>query len=76
MPVIFGPRYDKFKEAKDLIELQAAFSINSEEELLKTAGTLMEDEVFRYRTAWASKKYVEEHVGATEAIVKYIKAKH
>ncbi|MEO7213782.1 glycosyltransferase N-terminal domain-containing protein [Mucilaginibacter sp.] len=76
MPVIFGPKYDKFKEAKDLIELQAAFSINSEEELLTTAGSLMDDEIFRYRTARTSKKYVDEHIGATDAIVKYIKEKH
>jgi 3-deoxy-D-manno-octulosonic-acid transferase len=76
MPVIFGPKYDKFKEAKDLIELNAAFSINTEAELLTTAGSLMDDEIFRYRTARTSKKYVEEHVGATEAIVKYIRAKH
>ncbi|MBD1365292.1 3-deoxy-D-manno-octulosonic acid transferase [Mucilaginibacter sp. ZT4R22] len=76
MPVIFGPKYDKFKEAKDLIELNAAFSISTEAELLTTAGSLMDDEIFRYRTARTSKKYVEEHVGATEAIVKYIKAKH
>jgi 3-deoxy-D-manno-octulosonic-acid transferase len=76
MPVIFGPKYDKFKEAKDLIELNAAFSINTEAELLSTAGSLMDDEIFRYRTARTSKKYVEEHVGATETIVKYIKAKH
>jgi 3-deoxy-D-manno-octulosonic-acid transferase len=76
MPVIFGPKYDKFKEAKDLIELNAAFSISTEAELLTTAGSLLDDEIFRYRTARTSKKYVEEHVGATEAIVEYIKAKH
>jgi 3-deoxy-D-manno-octulosonic-acid transferase len=76
MPVIFGPKYDKFKEARDLIELNAAFSINTEAELLTTVGSLLDDEIFRYRTARTSKKYVEEHVGATEAIVKYIKAKH
>ncbi len=76
MPVVFGPKYDKFKEAKDLIELNAGYSINTEEELLAVAGSLMDDEIHRYRAARASKKYVEEHVGATEAIVKYIKGKH
>lgn len=76
MPVIFGPRFEKFKEAKDLIELDAAFTINGEEELLSTAGRLMNDNAFRADAAATAKKYVEEHVGATEAIVRYIKEKH
>jgi 3-deoxy-D-manno-octulosonic-acid transferase len=76
MPVIFGPKYDKFKEAKDMMALEAAFSINSEKELLIIAGSLMDDEIFRYRTSRTAKKYVEDHIGATEAIVKYIKEKH
>jgi 3-deoxy-D-manno-octulosonic-acid transferase len=33
LPVIFGPRYDKFQEAKDLIALQAAVSITNQQEL-------------------------------------------
>jgi len=76
MPVIFGPRYDKFKEAKDLVELNAAFSISTEEELLSTAGRLMGNALACVTASHIAKKYVEEHVGATDAIVKYIKAKH
>lgn len=76
MPVIFGPKYDKFKEAKDLIELQAAFSISSEEALLATAGSLMDDEIFRYRAGRTARKYVQDNIGATDAIVEYIRGKH
>lgn len=76
MPVIFGPNYERFKEAKDLIELNAAFSIASEEELLTTAGSLMADEQFREGCSAVAKKYVQEHVGATAAILKYIDGQH
>ncbi|RWY49470.1 3-deoxy-D-manno-octulosonic acid transferase [Mucilaginibacter gilvus] len=76
MPVIFGPKYDKFKEARDLLELNSAFGINNEDELLTIAGSLMGDEIFRYRTSKVTQRYVEQHIGATDAIVKYIRTKH
>src|ERR1700761_7645046 len=44
LPVIFGPNYEKFKEAKDLIALQAGFSISNENELKKAVAYLMKDE--------------------------------
>ncbi|MCQ6960058.1 3-deoxy-D-manno-octulosonic acid transferase [Mucilaginibacter aquariorum] len=76
MPVIFGPKYDKFKEAKDLVELKAGFSINDVEGLQIVAGRLMKDEIFRRATAKTAKDYVQQHIGATDAIMTYIKEKH
>nr|WP_067056019.1 glycosyltransferase N-terminal domain-containing protein [Mucilaginibacter sp. L294] len=76
MPVIFGPKYDKFKEARDLVELKAGFSINSQEELDAVAGLLMNDETTRSTSAFDAKKYVKQHIGATGAIMKYIKEMH
>jgi 3-deoxy-D-manno-octulosonic-acid transferase len=35
LPVIFGPNYDRFKEAKDLIAIGAGFSISDEASLKK-----------------------------------------
>jgi 3-deoxy-D-manno-octulosonic-acid transferase len=72
LPVIFGPNYEKFKEAKDLIALQAGLSISNENELKKSFDFLTEDEL-RYKSI--SKKtrgYVQEHIGATEMIMEYI----
>ncbi|MES2269211.1 MAG: glycosyltransferase N-terminal domain-containing protein [Bacteroidota bacterium] len=76
MPVIFGPKYDKFKEAKDLVELNAGFSIKSQDELNSVAGLLMSDEDTRHAAAVIAKNYVQQNVGATEAIQKYIKERH
>ncbi|WP_367186198.1 3-deoxy-D-manno-octulosonic acid transferase [Mucilaginibacter sp.] len=76
MPVIFGPKYDKFKEAKDLVELKAGFSISDVEGLQIVAGRLMKDEIFRRATAATTKDYVQQHIGATDAIMDYIREKH
>ncbi|MFD0766073.1 3-deoxy-D-manno-octulosonic acid transferase [Mucilaginibacter lutimaris] len=76
MPVIFGPKYDKFKEARDLVELKAGFSINSQDELNRVAGSLMNDGAARYAAAVIAKNYVEQNVGATEAIITYLKERH
>lgn len=74
LPVIFGPNYEKFKEAKDLIELKVGFSIIDESGLKNTFDFLTEDEA-RYQSI--SKKisgYVKEHTGATEIIMRYLTA--
>jgi 3-deoxy-D-manno-octulosonic-acid transferase len=75
-PVIFGPKYQKFKEAADLIALNAGFTISSEQELLHIAGDLMRDEDLRLLSGTAAKKYVDEHIGATDAILNYIETKY
>ncbi|WP_374949549.1 3-deoxy-D-manno-octulosonic acid transferase [Mucilaginibacter sp.] len=76
MPVIFGPNYGRFKEATDLIEQNVAFSIVSQEELLTTATKLMDDEQLRKDYGIVAKKYIEEHTGATDTILKYINERH
>jgi 3-deoxy-D-manno-octulosonic-acid transferase len=76
VPVIFGPKYDKFKEAKDLLDLKAGFTIHTQEELNSIAGSLMTDENVRSAAAQKAKAYVHEHVGATESIISYLKSKH
>ena len=76
MPVIFGPKYDKFKEARDLVELKAGFSINNQEEFSVVAGLLMNDVEARQGASIAAKIYVKDNVGATNAIITYIKERH
>ena len=75
LPVIFGPNYHKFKEAKDLIALQVGFSINYESELKKTFGFLIEDESRYQSVSKKIKEYVKEHTGATAMITQYLTSK-
>lgn len=76
MPVIFGPKYDKFKEARDLVDLLAGFNINNHEELNSTVSFLIYDDEGRNSAAIAARNYVQQNVGATAAIMKYIKERH
>ncbi|MFD0794266.1 3-deoxy-D-manno-octulosonic acid transferase [Mucilaginibacter litoreus] len=76
MPVIFGPEYSKFKEARDLVELKAAFSINNKQELNAIAEMLMCDDNVRHAAANLTRNYVEQNTGATEVIINYIRERH
>jgi 3-deoxy-D-manno-octulosonic-acid transferase len=72
MPVIFGPEYEKFKEANDLVETGGAFSIDNALELEHLLDKLLSDETFYNNASSISKKYVQENAGATAAVMNYI----
>jgi len=75
LPVIFGPNYDKFKEAKELIGLQVGFCISDEIGLKKTFDFLTEDESRYQSISKKIKEYVKEHTGATDMIMGYLTSK-
>lgn len=75
LPVIFGPNYSRFREARDLITLQAGFSINTEQELLAIAAKLMTDNQYRTRTSKTASQFVNQSKGATDMIMSSIALK-
>ena len=72
VPVIFGPKYQKFKEARELIALGGAFSISNGEEYRSVMERLLSDEQFRKECGAICKKYVEDNLGATAKILEQI----
>ena len=72
LPVIFGPNYAKFKEAKDIITRKAGFSIANVAELKEAVDTLINDEQFYAYASVQIKQYVQKHVGATVTIIDQI----
>lgn len=72
IPVIFGPKYQKFKEAIALIENGGAFSIQNGTELDglldSFTGTPPVAEIAGQKAA----AYVKSQLGATESIMKYL----
>lgn len=69
IPVIFGPKYQKFKEARDLLQVGGAFSITDE----KTFESKME-ELSTYRdlleaAGAAAGDFVKSNIGATNKII-------
>ena len=71
LPVIFGPNYDKFIEAKELIHVGGAFSVSSINEFKKTIDLLNQPDVLKM-ASFTSINYVATHVGATDKILKSI----
>ena len=65
MPVVFGPNYHKFQEAKELIECGAGQSIKNYEEC---ARALDEFFVKNEVASKAAAEYVASHTGATDLI--------
>jgi 3-deoxy-D-manno-octulosonic-acid transferase len=71
-PVIFGPVFNRFREAIDLLEEGAAFTIDNAVDLEKTLDKLLTDQQLHGECAEAAKKYVYGHRGATSRIMNYI----
>lgn len=74
-PVIFGPVYEKFAEAKGLVDASAAFSINSAIELEEKLVELINDAKLLNQTGILAKEYVYSNRGATEKILAYVAEK-
>ena len=72
LPVIFGPKYQKFQEAKDLIELNAGFSISNQAELNDCFKLLQSDT--HKEAGKQARAYVDSQKGATTQILKKILA--
>jgi len=69
LPIVFGKNYKKFQEAKDLVSLQSAFSITSQEQFNEIINKLKEDRIFHKNASDNCKNYVEKSIGATDMII-------
>jgi 3-deoxy-D-manno-octulosonic-acid transferase len=72
LPLFFGPTFDKFQEAKDLVELNCAFPIEKPGDLLRSFGFLYNDESARLRILDDSLEYVHQSSGATARIMRWL----
>lgn len=68
-PVMFGPHYDKFQEAKDLITLGGAFSVSSAPELSALLEKWLLDPGTVEKPSLVCTQYVESHLGASDTIM-------
>ncbi len=68
IPVIFGPNYEKFQEAKDLISEGAGFEISNAEDLAFTFQKLAIANNCK-KAGTIARQYVQSRTGATELIL-------
>ena len=68
VPVVFGPNYQKFREARELIAIGGAFSIAHYELLEAQFDLLLKDK----KAGKIAGNYVKNNTGATDLIIKEI----
>jgi 3-deoxy-D-manno-octulosonic-acid transferase len=73
IPVLFGPNFKKFQEAKDLVQNGSGFAIASAKELKKVFAVL-QDQTVRQKAGKLAREYVLQKAGATPIIMKYLKS--
>jgi 3-deoxy-D-manno-octulosonic-acid transferase len=71
-PVLFGPAYEKFSEAIELIDKNAAFDVEDAIELESQLQELLSDKNLCSEAGKTAGDYVQHKAGATKAIMQYI----
>jgi 3-deoxy-D-manno-octulosonic-acid transferase len=73
IPIVIGNKYDKFKEAVDLVDLNGCISIHNKDEFSSVFIKLKSDEDYRKSIGKINQKYIQENLGATKIIINYLK---
>lgn len=71
-PVVFGPVYDKYIEAEELIDAGGGFTVDNALELEALFNQLLADKAAYDKACTDASNYVTSKVGATDEIVGYI----
>lgn len=70
LPIAFGPKYEKFKEARDMVALGAATKVESAEELKLWFAPLRDNTEHLTHTSTIAKDYTAKNQGATALFMK------
>lgn len=72
---MFGPRYEKFREAVELIKEKGAMTFDSFEVFTDILNKWLSDELFYLESAKSASFYVNKNTGATGIILDKISQK-
>jgi len=72
MPVIFGPKHKKFREANDLVEKGGAFSVHDYASFKKLMDSFFSEPSQLEKAGAIAGSYVKRHAGATRRILSEI----
>ena len=75
VPVAFGPKYHKFKEAVDLVGMECAFSFTRQTAFLEFIKRFYEDRALLAETSARTAAYIREQAGATALITAALEAR-
>ena len=72
LPILFGPQYENFHEAKELIESGGGWSIENGEELFDKINILLSDDSKIIPASFAATNVIHRNVGAATRVVRGI----
>jgi len=72
IPLVIGPIYEKFEEAKDLVNLKGCLVANTNIELTLLFDTLVAEAGLREKLGDVNENYIQKNLGATKIILDYI----
>lgn len=70
--VIFGPKFQKFDEAKEMVKTGSAFSINNYADLAEIFNKLLTDQSFLKEKSERADKFVKANLGSVDFILKQV----
>jgi len=72
VPIVIGQHFENFPEAKELQDLKGLFSVKMVLGCSAIMFKLVNDDVFRKKSGVIAKKYIQDNLGATEKVMRYI----
>lgn len=72
LPVFFGPKYDKYVEAKALVSRMYAFPITDKAHFNNSLTALLDDDARRQTMQKAIQAYIAEQTGATNRVLEVV----
>ncbi len=76
IPVLFGPNFEKFREAKDLVRLKGAFSVQNAGEFSEVVSKFILNPSISEAAGKIGKDYVQNQTGATAKILNYLEERN
>lgn len=73
VPIVIGQHFDRFPEAKRLLQLAGLFSVTTSEECSQILNKLITDRNFRSKTGMIAGHFVNSNTGATQIVMNHIK---
>lgn len=76
VPIVIGPNFNHFEEAKALINMEGCKSVNGFDQLKEIFDNLIQNEDERFEQGHICKTFVQMNNQATATVTKYITIKH
>lgn len=73
MPIIFGPKHQKFPEAQEAIDAGFAFGVKDYDEFEITLNRMLGNIEWRQEAAKKAREFVTQNSGSAEVVLKYLR---